>query len=93
MDRRGFLLATVAGGVGLGLAGGRADALVLEECGAGEGSPACRELVRHRDLVAEIERLLAERGLSDAERRAVLAFALCPFCGQPVAPPAPGAPS
>lgn len=84
MDRRHFLLSSVAGGFGLSLAATSARSLTLEECSGGESSPACREVIRHRDLAAALDRALRERGLSDMERQTLLAAALCPFCGAAV---------
>lgn len=84
MDRRQFLLSTVAGGFGLSAAATSARAFTLEECSDTESSPACRELIRHRDLAATLDQALKERGLSDAERQTLLAAAMCPFCGEAV---------
>lgn len=82
MDRRRFLLSTVAGGFGLSIVATSARSLTLEECSGSESSPACREVIRHRDLAATIDRALKERGLTEVERQALLVAAMCPFCGQ-----------
>ena len=85
MDRRRFLSTTVLSGVALaGMAGAatRASAFSQQACDATTTDPACRELIRHHELLAQLETTLAERGLTDAQRQAVLAAAVCPFCGQ-----------
>lgn len=81
MRRRQFLLSAMAGGLGASVATNSARAFVIEECIDGAGSPACREVTRHRDLARQIDQMLKERGLSDVERQAALAAATCPFCG------------
>ncbi|MBY0432261.1 MAG: hypothetical protein K2Q10_13770 [Rhodospirillales bacterium] len=45
---------------------------------------ACGATLNHRDLLAEVERLLAERGLGEAERKQAMAALTCPTCGCPV---------
>jgi hypothetical protein len=83
MNRRTFL-GTVGGSLAVAMAAHRADAFVVEECTAESSSSACRELLRHRDVVVQLDAMLKEHGLSDEERQAVLAAAMCPFCGESV---------
>jgi hypothetical protein len=58
MDRRHFLLSTVAGGFGVSVVATSARSFTLEECFDSENSPACREVIRHRDLAATLDRAL-----------------------------------
>jgi len=82
MDRRHFLSATALSGIGLAALASSARAFDQKVCDAGSTDPACRELIRHHELVAQLEESLAKRGLDDAQRKAILASAVCPFCGQ-----------
>jgi hypothetical protein len=61
----------------------RAKAFTTQTC-EGTNDLACRELIRHHDLLAQLKATLARKGLTDDQRRAVLASAVCPFCGQPL---------
>lgn len=84
MDRRRFLSTTVLSGVALAGVASRASAFSERVCDAASTDPACRELIRHHQILAQLETSLAERGLDDAQRKAILATAVCPFCGQPL---------
>jgi hypothetical protein len=84
MDRRQFLSTSVLSGLALAAVSGRAYAFSQQSCDAQSADPACRELIRHHELVAQLETALAKRGLDEAQRKAVLAAATCPFCGLPL---------
>jgi hypothetical protein len=84
MDRRRFLSTTVLSGIALAGLAGSARAFSEQKCEPGTADPACRELLRHHELVAQLEATLKQRGLNDAQRKAILAAAICPFCGQPL---------
>ena len=84
MNRRRFLSSTVLSGVALaGLTQG-ARAFSQQKCDTSSPALACAELIRHHELLAKLELTLAERGLDGKQRQAVLAAAICPFCGQPL---------
>lgn len=83
MNRRRFFGA-VGGSVALALAAQRAQAFSVEVCREGSNVPACRELLRHRDIRTQLDLMLKEQGLPDDQREALVAAAMCPFCGQPV---------
>jgi hypothetical protein len=85
MDRRKFLGA-VGGSVAIAAAANRAHAFAVEVCSEESSSPACRELLRHRDVRAQLDLMLKEYGVADEQREALLAAAMCPFCGQSVSP-------
>jgi hypothetical protein len=84
MNRRRFLSTTVLSGIGIAAATTQAHAFSQEACDATSGSLACRELIRHHELLAQLNIALEKRGLDEAQRKAVLAAAICPFCGQPL---------
>ena len=87
MDRRRFLSTTMLSGVGLAAGAAVATparALEITSCDAAAGTPACVQLLRHHELLAQLRASLAARGLSPAQQQAVLAKAICPFCGQPL---------
>lgn len=84
MDRRGFLSTTILSGIALTGLAGTAQAFTEEKCDPTSATPACRELLRHHELLAQLETTLEQRGLNDAQRKAILAYAICPFCGQPL---------
>lgn len=84
MDRRHFLSTTVLSGVALAGFAGKASAFSEQKCDPGTTDLACRELVRHHEIVAQLEASLEKRGLDEAQRRAILAASVCPFCGQPL---------
>ncbi len=83
MNRRHFLSSTVLAGAGLAGLAQPARAFTLQKCDEND-TLACREIARHDDVMAQINALLEQKGLSPAERQAVLAAAACPFCGQPL---------
>lgn len=84
MDRRRFLSTTVLSGIAaVGLAG-RANAFTQQACDPSSADPACKELIRHHELLAQLQATLAQKGLNDTQRQAILAAAVCPFCGQPL---------
>jgi hypothetical protein len=87
MNRRQFLsstaLGTVLGGIALAALARPAKALTAFECSDNPGG-ACTELQRHDALLAEIDAMLAEKGLNEEQRREVLAKTMCPFCGLPL---------
>jgi hypothetical protein len=64
------------------LAADRAHAFTPLDCASHPGDAACRELLRHKTLVADLEKDIEKRGLSPAQRQAILAKAVCPFCGE-----------
>jgi hypothetical protein len=82
MNRRSFLSTTALGSIGLAGLAPEAFAFTEESCTTNGGSFACQELVRHHTLLAQIDDILAKKGLTLAERKAVEAKAICPFCGQ-----------
>jgi len=84
MDRRRFLSTTVLSGAALAALGGKAMAFSEQSCSDVPGTAACRELIRHHELLAQLEASLKAKGLDAAQRKAVLAAAICPFCGQPL---------
>jgi methylmalonyl-CoA mutase cobalamin-binding subunit len=84
MNRRQFLSSTALGGAALALLARPARALTAIDCDKDPGG-VCSELQRHDSLIAQMNAMLAEKGLSDEQRRAVLAATTCPFCGLPLA--------
>jgi hypothetical protein len=80
MNRRFFLSSTML--VGVAALARPAQAFTNVSCSEGDTSLACREILRHHELVAQMTALLEQKGMSAAERQAVLAKAVCPFCGQ-----------
>jgi len=84
MDRRYFLSTTALGGLAVAALAKPARALSVQDCSEDPDGAVCSELVRHDNLRTQIEALLTERGVSDDQRKAVLAAAICPFCGQPL---------
>jgi hypothetical protein len=85
MDRRRFF-GTVGAGLALAVTTNRAHAFTVEVCNDESSAPACRELLRHRDIRAQLDLMLKEHRLADDQREALLAAAMCPFCGQAVSP-------
>ena len=83
MNRRRFLTTTVLSSLGAAARAAPAKAFSERSC-AETDDLACRELARHREVLAQLAGLLAQKGLSEEQRRTVLAAALCPFCGQPL---------
>ena len=80
MNRRHFL--NLAMLTGTALAGGTANALTLQACGSISGTGACGEALRHKRLLADLRVSLEKRGLTPAQTDALLARAVCPYCGQ-----------
>ncbi len=83
MNRRRFLSTTMLSSLGFMALTAPARAFTERKCDQANDL-ACRELVRHRDLVVQLNAMLEKKGLTDDQQRAVLAAALCPFCGQPL---------
>jgi len=83
MNRRFFLSTSMLSGIGL-LAARSASALNLEACEAGRGSVACGEYAKHQEVLAQLDAMLASKGLDEQARKVALAAASCPFCGQPL---------
>jgi hypothetical protein len=82
MNRRRFLSSTaLAGAAIVGLAPS-APAFTLEKCEGDGAGPACREVARHDELLAELRKALENQGASRAAREAALRAASCPVCGQ-----------
>ncbi len=84
MDRRRFLSTTFLSGVGLAAVASQAKAFSEQACDSASTDSACKELIRHHELLAQLNTELAKKGLNETERKAVLARATCPFCGQPL---------
>jgi hypothetical protein len=84
VNRRHFLSTSVLSGLALAAVTTQAHAFSQEGCDAQSGSAACRELIRHHELVAQLETALEKKGLDAKQRQAVLAAATCPFCGMPL---------
>ena len=84
MDRRRFLSTSFLSGIALAGFAGTARAFTEEKCEPSSPSLACKELVRHRELLAQLQTTLQQRGLDEEQRKAILAYAVCPFCGQPL---------
>lgn len=80
MNRRRFLAASLLAGTGLAGAPA-AMALTRDSCEKFPAMPACRELLRHRTLLADLEGALRKRGLTAVQQREILATAVCPYCG------------
>jgi len=80
MNRRRFL--NIALLASTALASGAASALTFQSCSGVSGISPCAELMRHKTLVAELRVSLEKRGLSPAQSDAILARAVCPYCGQ-----------
>lgn len=84
MDRRRFLSTTVFSGLGLAAVATRANAFTELSCDPSSVSQACKELIRHHELLAQLDAELTKKGLNETERKKLLASATCPFCGQPL---------
>lgn len=84
MNRRFFLSTSMLSGLGVLTSVRPSRALSLEKCDADSNGLACGEFAKHADLLAQIDTLLAQNGLDEAARKAALAAATCPFCGQPM---------
>ena len=84
MDRRRFLSTTILSGIAIAGVAGSARAFTEEKCDPNSATLACRELIRHHELIAQLEATLQQRGLDEERRKAILAYAICPFCGQPL---------
>lgn len=69
-------------GAGLMLAGTRAEAFTQVDCTTHPHMGGCTELMRHKTLLADLDREFIRRGVPEAERKALEAQAICPFCGQ-----------
>ena len=77
MNRRRFLRTALL--LGTSLAGAPAAmALTRDSCVRYPATPACRELLRHRSLLADLRASLLKRGLTTAQAQSVLAKAVCP---------------
>lgn len=84
MDRRRFLSTTFLSGIGLAAAAGNARAFSEQACDPSSTNQACRELIRHHELLAKLDEELTKKGIDAEQRKALLAAAVCPFCGQPL---------
>lgn len=84
MDRRRFLSTTILSGIAAAGFAGTAHAFTESKCAPGAADLACRELIRHHELLAQLQATLEQRGLNEEQRKAILASAVCPFCGQPL---------
>lgn len=84
MDRRRFLSSTVLSGAALAAMAGSAHAFSQTDCTATPGTTACKEIVRHQEILADLNAMLIKKGLSAEQRHAILVAAVCPFCGQPL---------
>lgn len=84
MDRRRFLSTTILSGLGAAAVATRASAFSEIGCDPSSTSTACKELIRHHELLTQLDAELAKKGLNETERKALLATATCPFCGQPL---------
>jgi len=84
VDRRHFLSTTLLSGAALVGFAGQARAFSQQDCSATPGTVACQELMRHHELLAKLDDALKAKGLDAEQRKAVLATAICPFCGQPL---------
>ncbi len=84
MDRRRFLTTTMLSGAAMVGFAGSAHAFSQQNCADVPGTLVCRELLRHQELLAQLEKTLADKGLTPDQRRQILAAAICPFCGQPL---------
>ena len=80
MDRRRFLTLSLFSGTALARAPA-AMALTRQSCVSYPATPACRELLRHRALIAELKASLRKRGLTPKQAQEILATAVCPYCG------------
>ncbi|MBF0560921.1 MAG: hypothetical protein HQL37_02670 [Alphaproteobacteria bacterium] len=80
MNRRRFLSTTILSGVAL--MSPPAGAFTVQKCEEFSGTPACLELAKHKEQVAQLDNLLSQKGLDLAQRQAILRNAVCPFCGQ-----------
>ena len=83
MNRRRFLSTTMLTSVGLAALSAPAKAFHEHSCD-GATDVACRELTQHHEVLAALNTLLTQKGLSDEQKQVVLAAAVCPFCGQPL---------
>ncbi|HEY1721405.1 MAG TPA: hypothetical protein VGG27_09200 [Magnetospirillaceae bacterium] len=84
VNRRRFLSTTVLSGIGVAAIAGRASAFSEQSCDPSSGTQACRELIRHHELLSKLDEELEKKGLDEPHRKALLAMAVCPFCGQPL---------
>jgi hypothetical protein len=84
MHRRHFLSSTILGGAAILGAAGSAKAFTMQSCGDGAAASACNELERHHQLLAELKQKLDAMHLTPAQEQAVMANAVCPFCGEPL---------
>jgi len=83
MNRRHFLSSTVLSSLGAMVLAGSARAFDIIDCQQTKDT-ACRELAQHREILAQLQAMLSQKDLTEEQRRAILASALCPICGQPL---------
>jgi hypothetical protein len=81
MDRRRFLTLGLLSGTALA-GSSKAWALTRESCDVYPNTAPCREVMRHKALIVDLEKALAKRGLSPAQIQTAMARAVCPYCGQ-----------
>jgi len=84
MNRRRFLSTTALGALAAAALGASARALSVQSCDGDVVDKICSELARHDNLLIELKAQLAQQNLTNDQRRAILAAAICPFCGQPL---------
>jgi hypothetical protein len=84
MNRRDFLSTTALASLGFAAFATSARALSVQDCSTDAGTVACTEIARHDNIRAQLEALIKEQGLTEDQRKAALAAAICPFCGQPI---------
>lgn len=84
MERRQFLTVSLLGAAGAAAPVSAAKAFHVMECAPDGADAACRQVAEHGDILQNIDALLAEKGMSAAQRQILLAAASCPFCGLPL---------
>jgi hypothetical protein len=86
ISRRHLLTAAMAGGAILGTqrqANAFSEGIVTVKARALHEN-ACGPTASHKEMVAEVDRLLGDR-YSEAEKKEVVASLTCPICGCPLA--------
>jgi hypothetical protein len=84
VNRRRFLATTALSGAALTALSGAARAFTMRQCGKDASAVACDEVQRHKQILVDLRRLLQQENLSPEEQQALLAKAVCPFCGAPL---------
>lgn len=83
MNRRFFLSATLVGTAVL-TASRPAAAMEVVDCETSPGADSCRKLTEHAEILQKLDAMLAEKGLTEDQRKTALAASTCPFCGLPL---------